>query len=154
TQGDYYRFLSLLQPAFNPANWLPPKKRQVAALGAAERAVLEKHNAEIDRQEQALNKQKKDLLKKIEEQIFEEKLVRLPEPIRADTKTAIRTPAVKRSEVQKYLADKFGPMLQVTGVDATRDARFKQQEAAINREIAKLTPQRRSASHLQAVYDA
>jgi hypothetical protein len=34
-------------------------------------------------------------------------------------KTAIGTPAKDRSEIQKYLAEKLGPLLKVTGEEVT-----------------------------------
>ena len=41
------------------------------------------------------------------ERLREAKLNQLPEAIRGDTQAAVDTPADKRSEVQKYLAQKF-----------------------------------------------
>jgi len=49
-----------------------------------------------------------------EVRLREGKLRALPEPIRADTTAALETPAVKRNEVQKYLAAKFEATLRVT----------------------------------------
>jgi hypothetical protein len=35
-QADYYRFLAVFRPAFNPQKWLPPAERAVRNLGAAD----------------------------------------------------------------------------------------------------------------------
>jgi hypothetical protein len=48
-QRDYYQFLAIFQPAFNPENWLPPAKRLLADIPRALKAEADKHNAELDR---------------------------------------------------------------------------------------------------------
>jgi hypothetical protein len=47
TQRDYYQFLALLQPAFNPDKWLQPKQRLLASIPSAEKAASEQANADI-----------------------------------------------------------------------------------------------------------
>ena len=49
-QADYYRFLALLQPAFNPDRWLQPKQRLFAAMPPAKKKAADEHNAAIDKQ--------------------------------------------------------------------------------------------------------
>jgi hypothetical protein len=57
-QTDYYRFLALLQPAFNPDRWLQPKQRLFAAIPPAEKKVADELNAAIDQQIAELNRNK------------------------------------------------------------------------------------------------
>jgi hypothetical protein len=45
-------------------------------------------------------------------QLFNDRLGRLPLPIRDDVRAAVMTAAAKRNEVQKYLAGKFEPQLR------------------------------------------
>jgi hypothetical protein len=64
TQRDYYRWLALLQPAFNPDAWLQPKARLLPAVPAAEKAAIDKLNADIDRHVADLARQIETLRKK------------------------------------------------------------------------------------------
>ena len=113
TQREYYGFLALLQPAFNPDRWLIPAQRQLPNVSAAEKTEIERGNAELDRQAGELRKQIAERRATYEAKVLATKLATLPEAIRADTQSALATPADKRTEVQKYLADKFGMTLAV-----------------------------------------
>jgi hypothetical protein len=71
SQRDYYRFLAVFAPAFNPQAWVQPKQRALADTLLAERAAIDKHNADLarrvgdlDRQLTGLKKQKDDRAKK------------------------------------------------------------------------------------------
>src|SRR5262249_41107490 len=74
----------------------------------------------------------------------------------ADTRAAIDTPAAKRTEVQKYLAEKFEAGLKVKPeeVAAALGADEKKQISTLEGQIAELGKQRKSWGHLQVVYDA
>jgi hypothetical protein len=60
-QRDYYRFQALFQPALDPQSWKQPKDRQLAMVGAVERAEIDKINAEIGQQAVELTKRKASL---------------------------------------------------------------------------------------------
>ncbi|MBI3839673.1 MAG: DUF1553 domain-containing protein, partial [Planctomycetia bacterium] len=154
-QQDYYRLLSAFTPTFNPQSWIPPKQRSLADISPAEKAQADRHNAEIDRQIAELKKLQADIRGPHEERIFATKLGTVPEPIRADVKTAIQTAAEKRSDIQKYLAAKFSEPLKVTGDEvqsALSDAE-KTKLAAADRGIAELNRTRRVWGTIQAAYD-
>ena len=155
TQRDYYGFLALLQPAFNPQRWLQPGQRQLADVSPIEKAEFERRNAEIDRQAGELSKTVAALRRPYEEKIAADKLARLPEPIRADVRTALATPAEKRNEVLKYLAGKFEASLKVKPeeVSAALTDPDRRSAAAAERRIAELKGTRRTWGHLQVVYD-
>jgi mono/diheme cytochrome c family protein len=87
SQKDYYRFLALFTTAYNPADWIRPQYRHLYLLPTAE------HEA-------------------IEARMLEEQLKSIPEPIRADLKKALTTPAESRTEIQKYLFNKFNSSFQ------------------------------------------
>src|SRR5206468_11103081 len=98
-QEDYYRLMALFTPAYNPKAWKPvyPWKpeiqdRALPDVSAAERAGIEQHNKALDEQVAALNKKLAELRRPYESRLMETKLAAVPEPIRADTKTALATP--------------------------------------------------------------
>jgi hypothetical protein len=161
-QQDYYRLMAVFTPAYNPNDWraVTPYKpgiqdRSLPDVSGPERAEIDRHNAEIDRQVAELNKPLAELRRPYEQRVLDAKLAGIPEPIRADTRSAIETPADKRNEIQKYLASKFEASLKVSTdevVTALNDA-DKMTNSRIAAEIAVLNTQRRSFGKIQALFD-
>lgn len=155
SQRDYYGFLALLQPAFNPDRWLNPTQRQLPAVSSVEKAEIERHNAELDRQAADLRKQIVERRASYEAKLLAAKLATLPEAIRTDTHTAIATAADKRSEVQKYLAEKFGVALTVKPEEVM--AAFSDPDKAATAEWEKQATEhlsrKKSWQHWQVTYD-
>ena len=154
-QRDYYRFMAAFAPVLNPASWVPPKSRALADISPAEKATAEKHNAELDRQIAIWRQQQAEIRRPARDKVFAQKLAALPEQIRADVKQAIETPADKRSEVQKYLADKFKTAIAVSDAEsaALLDEDAKNNVADLERQIAAAEPTRRRWGVIQAAYD-
>jgi hypothetical protein len=149
-------------PAYNPKNWKPVfpwkpeiKDRGLPDVSAVERAAIDRHNQEIDRQVADLKKQSAEVRRPYEARLSEAKLAALPEPIRADTKAALATPAEKRNEIQKYLAGKFAAVLAVKAAEVTAalSAADKAADGRINDRITALNSRRRSFGMIQAIYD-
>ena len=90
-----------------------------------------------------------------EARLFDSKLATLPEPIRADVRAAVETPADKRTEVQKYLAAKLGGSLKVRPeeVTAALDEAEKKPAAELDGQIAGIEKGRRKWGKIQALYD-
>ena len=161
-QEDYYRLMALFTPAYNPNDWkaVTPYKpgiqdRALPDVSAAERAAIERHNAEIDAKIIELNQPLAELRRPYEQRLLEMKLAAIPEPIRADTRSAIETPADKRNEIQKYLASKFAASLKVSidEVVAALNDTDKATNARIGEQITTLNRQRQSFGKLQALFD-
>jgi hypothetical protein len=162
SQQDYYRLMALFTPAYNPKAWKPvfPWKpeiqdRGLADLAPAEREAIERSNREIDRQINDRKRQVTELRRPYETRLLEAKLQKVPEPIRADTRTAVALPAAKRNEIQKYLADKFSAALTVKPeeVAAALSPADKLAQERLQAEVARFESQRRSFGKLQALYD-
>lgn len=154
-QQDYYQFLAILQPALNPDNWLQPNQRQLPAVSPNEKGAIEKRNADIDEQCKVPQQQLATLRRPYEEKLVAQKLNAVPEQIRADTKTAVDTPAEKRTDIQKYLVEKFAASLQVKPeeVPATLSDADKATQASLEKQIADLKAQKRSWENWQVIYD-
>ena len=77
----------------------------------------------------------------------------LPESIRADVRSALAAPALKRTAVQKYLADKLGPLVQVSPAQA--EQALTPAEKAVLKTVAEkaaaLAAQKRSHGAFPAV---
>ncbi len=161
-QEDYYRMIAIFTPAYDPGNWLPvvPTEtrkydRGLADVSPAERAELERHNAAIDRDLEVLGRQVNQVRQACHDRLFATRLNALSEPIRADTKTALRTPREKRSEVQKYLADKFASALAVKPDEVTAALLPAEKTAAaqLEAQMRSTKARRRTWSKIQALYD-
>jgi hypothetical protein len=161
-QKEYYQLMAVFTPAYNPQHWKPVypwkpeiKDRGLADVSPSEQAAIAEHNGEVERQAADFDRQLADLRRPYQARLREAKLRALPEPIRADTRAALDTPAGRRSEVQKYLAGKFEAMLRVapeevaaalSPADRAAAARLGDRAAALRRE-------RRSFGKIQALYD-
>ncbi|MEX2112998.1 MAG: PSD1 and planctomycete cytochrome C domain-containing protein, partial [Pirellulales bacterium] len=154
-QEDYYRMLAIFAPAFNPQSWLQPAQRELPDISSTEKARAEAHNAQIDKQVAECNEKLAALRKPYEDRLSEARLAEVPEPIRADTKAALETPAEKRSDIQKYLAEKFAGVDKVSPeeVGAALSPNDKANADSTVTAIAGLNAQRRAWGTIQAVYD-
>ena len=98
-QDDYYRLMAIFTPAYNPRAWLPcysdrdqgPMTADCPTFHRPSKRRSNGHNAEVDRRLAELRGRLSQLRRPCEERLFEAKLATLPEAIRADTKTALRT---------------------------------------------------------------
>ncbi len=155
THADYYRFAAFFAPAYDAQHWLHSKDRFLPDVSRAEKQAIDQHNADLDRRIAELNQELTRVRTPFEQQLFDQKLLQLPEVLRVDTRAAIQMPADKRSEVQKYLADKLGPLLLVTAteIDKSLDDPARGLSAEYQRQIAEQNAARRSYDKIQALWD-
>lgn len=161
-QEDYYQLMATLTPAYNPTTWLPvipyePKIRDRALpdVSPFEQSEIEEHNRAVETRLNTIRQLLNKLRKPYETRLFEEHLLKIPDVIRSDTREAVNTPADKRSEVQKYLATKFGPMLNVKAdeVTATLSPEDRKAVSEFEAQITKITKEKKSWGKIQALYD-
>ncbi|MBL8174194.1 MAG: DUF1553 domain-containing protein [Bryobacterales bacterium] len=155
SQKDYYRFLALFTTSYNPTDWLRPQERHLYTVSSEEQKAVEAHNKQFDAPLKELNGKLKDLRKPYEEALLDEKLRKLPEAIRADTKRAVQTEAGQRDEVQKYLAGKFGAQLRVTPAEIGKklSEADKPVSARLEEEIKALEAKKQKLEKVQALWD-
>ena len=129
-QRDYYRLGAILQAAYDPYDWLIPaaenpyklkfSSRHLDIALESERQETVKFNdpieAEIKRFEASLETRAKPL----REKLLDERLAALPSPVKDDLKKMVATPEEKRSDLQKYLAEKFQVTLKITTEDLSK----------------------------------
>lgn len=161
-QHDYYQLMALFTPAYNPLAWRPvlpyptsKPDRSLPDVSPAEQAEIERYNVEVDRELQELKQKLSDVRQPHETRLFDAKLATLPEPLRADTKTAIQTAADKRTEVQKYLAAKLGGSVAVKPEElaAALSEPEKSLVAQFEAQAAKTESRRRKWGKIQALFD-
>jgi hypothetical protein len=154
-QRDYYRLMALLTPAFNPQSWVTVTERHLPDVSPAEQAHVAQHNSDLDRRIEALKQRITAIEAAGKRALFERKLTALPEPIRADTRLAIETPAEGRNEVQKYLAEKLESLLAVKSeeVPAALNEADRSALVELNRQIGEISGQKRTWGEIFATYD-
>jgi hypothetical protein len=154
-QMEYYRLLAVLKPVYNPEKWIQPQNRHLPDVSPKEKEAIERRNADIDRQVSELNQQIVAIRQPHEKKLFESKLATVPEALRADTAKALETPAEKRDAVQKYLAEKLGPMLKVAPDEVARALSEAERGkiATLNEKIAALNARRQSYGKIQAAWE-
>jgi hypothetical protein len=155
SQAEYYRFTAYFTPAFNPERWLQPKDRALADVANKPKEAIERHNKTIEEAVQALTARREQIEAPMRTRLLDGKLAALPEEIRADARAAIQTAADKRTEVQKYLANKFEKSL-TPKPEEIRAALGEQNNATVaffEQEIARLNGTRKNWGTIQAVYD-
>jgi len=154
-QRDYYRFLSVFTAAYNPSAWIQPKKRLHYTVSKSEREEIESHNQEIDAAVGRLSDDIEQIRRPYREQRLGEKLEKLPEVVRADTKLAVETEADDRDEVQKYLVEKFGPLVEITDeeLDASITGDHQDELSRLKQKVATWDGYRRKLHQIQALWD-
>jgi hypothetical protein len=154
-QSDYYGLMAVLKPSFNPEAWVQPQFHHLADVSPREKEAIDKANAEIDRTIADMNRQIAELRRPTEQRLFEAKLAKLPDVLRADLRAALEAKPEKRSAVQKYLADKLGPLVKVAPEEVTKTLsdgeRAKLDE--LGKQVAAQAAAKRSYGKIQAAWE-
>ena len=154
-QRDYYRFLALLSAAYNPSDWIQPKKRLLYTVSPAEKDRIDKHNQAIDSKVKDLDSQVEEISKPYRDELFETKLEQVPAFVREDVRAAFAVLAKDRTVDQKTYVTKFGSTLEVTNREIVDQAtpEHKERLAELRREIAEWKRSRTDLERVQALWD-
>ena len=154
-QRDYYRFLALFTAAYNPSAWIQPKKRLHYTVSESEREEIEAHNNEVDTAVAKLGEDIEQIRAPYRERLLAEKLEQLPEAVRADTRLAVGTAAEDRDDIQKYLVEKFGPLVKISEeeLDESISGDDRQALLQLQKKVATWNGYRRDLDQIQALWD-
>jgi len=155
THLDYYKLAAIFAPACNPHHWKDSAKHFLYDVSAREKKQIDGDNANVDETIAAWNKKVADLRWPFEQRLFEAKLATLPESIRAETKSALKTDEEKRNELQKFLAEKLGPLLKVSSAEVNRevDPKTEKEIAQLERRIPALQRTKKSYGKMRANWE-
>ncbi len=157
-QTDYYRVQAVFMSAYRPYQWVPQVQRRLLEATETQEKEAKEHNAKVDAAIAPLRQQLEDLKRSFGERLFTERLAKLPEAIREDVRTALATEAAKRTEVQKYLAEKFQKELRpdpntLAKLLTDTYAEYKTKTAEIDGQIRAEDAKRRTFPEIRALYD-
>ena len=154
-QRDYYQFLALFARAYNPSAWIQPKNRLLYTVSAAEKERIDEHNDSVDAQLNKLTARMEDLREPYREEIREAKLGDVPSEIRDDLREAVLAEAENRTEVQKYLVEKFGPSVDVSVEEILERASAEDGDrlAGLSEDVKTWNGYRHELQQVQALWD-
>ena len=153
-QRDYYRLSAILQPAYNPYDWVDPTERLLDIGMEPQRVEARLHNEPIERKirdVEAAHQAKADSLRA---SILEDRLGSLPANVQADLRQVRKTPRKERTELQRYLARQFKSVLIVTDDDLLkRFPEFENELTAMQKSVTQLQQTLRPVPRIRALYD-
>ena len=157
-QVEYYRMQSIFMTAYRPKQWIPQMERMVLVATAAQKKAADEQNGKVDTELARLKKELSDLRIQAKQRLLDERLAAVPEAIRSDVQLALNKSADQRSEVEKYLAEKFLAVLQPDDktLDTLLPETFADYRTAVderNKAITAQEQQRISFDELRALYD-
>ena len=157
-QVEYYRMQSIFMTAFRPKQWIPQMERRLLVASASQKKTADEHNGKLDVEIARLKTELTDLRTQYRQKLYDHHFAAVPEPIRADVTLALSKPADQRTEIEKYLAEKFLPLLQPDdkALDKLLPETFADYQPAIderNGAIAAQERQRTNFDELRALYD-
>ena len=170
SQLDYYRFRSLFTPAYNPQNWKhswgdkfereiqlenPDSGRFLRLTTQKEYEEIRAQNEPIQKEIGAFNKKLDGVKQQARAEVRGRKLERVPQPLRADIEAALSATEDERNEIQQYLVEKLGPLLDVTKKEVMTqlDEQHSEQVAKIVQAIKELDRKKQRPGLVQALWD-
>jgi len=155
SQRDYYSLVACLTPAYNIERWQQPQNRHILLSTASEIAEMTAFNKELNQQAGKLGGEAAKLRRPYETALFEARLAALPEPIRDDVQLALKTGNDKRTEVQKYLFEKFDKVLRPTRdeVVAAASPADRAEITRLDEQVEDLRARQRNPQKIQALFD-
>jgi hypothetical protein len=164
-QRDYYRLLDIFKGAFDEHDWLKPNVSQIASSGDWKYRLLPHVPAEERRQWQTTDDKLKGEIAKLKaglqanaepvrKKYVDERLAKLPAQLHEDLRQMLATPPAERSEVQKYLADKFEKALTIELDELGKiDGEFKKLAEETDKAVTALESKRQPAPMIHALWD-
>lgn len=157
-QVEYYRLQAIFMAALRPRQWIPQMERRLLVASASQKKAAEAQNGKLDAEVSRLKKEISDRRTRYKQQLLDDRMASIPEPIREDVRAAIGKVAEQRSLIERYLAEKFQAALQPE--EKTLDKLLPESFADFalvlkqsNVKIAELERQRIHFEERRALYD-
>ncbi len=162
-QRDYYRLAAVFKGALDEHDWLSPERKSGAPgtsdrylpyVTTAERTTWQANEQRIDAAVQAARQQLSEKQQSAAQKLVEQRLAALPDVLRDDLRAILATPDVQRTDVQKYLAEKFEKQLRIDAEELKKlDPEFQKAAADAEAEIKKLESERQPEPLIRALWD-
>jgi hypothetical protein len=164
-QRDYYRLLDVFKGAYDEHDWLKPNPSDIASSGdwghrllpyvtTEERRRWESNDRRLADEIQATRHDLELLAAPLQKKHSDERLGGLPAQIQDDVRRMLATPAGERTEVQKYLAEKFEKAVTIDLEELKKlDPEFKKTADENDKRANALSAQRTPEPKIHALWD-
>ena len=164
-QRDFYRLAAVFKGALDENDWLKPYGttsfssgpigfRYMKVVSTEEQQEFERHNREIAELVASENSAQAARAREARKKQLELRLGKLPKAIRADVRAALQEAPDKRSEVQRYLAEKFGSLAQVADAELRKlDSEYAKSVSATATRVKQLEGRKRTQPFIRALWD-
>jgi hypothetical protein len=154
-QVEYYRMLACLKPSFNPEAWIQPQHHHTYDVTEPERGKIDAANDELSRRIVDANQRIADFHHAAERRLFAAKLAKVPAVLRSDLRAALAADCAARSEVQKYLVSKLGPLVQSSPDEVAQalTSAARSEVKVLTQRIADLKGRRQTYGKVQAAWE-
>ena len=154
THRDYYSLGAILQSAYDPYDWVQPKKRELSIGLEGEGKEAAEFNAPLEAKIKRLEDSLEEEAAPYKARLLEERLEGLPEAVREDLRDLSETAEGKRTEVQKYLANEFKQTLEVSATAIKqRFESFRLKADPIQKEIKEIKSRLKPEPGIHALVD-
>jgi hypothetical protein len=156
SQRDYFQFMALFTPTFNPHNWLQPKDRELPDVSASERAAIQAHNAALDAKIKPLAEKLAVLEVTLTNRVLAARFHDLPENARHELIAAFHLPPEKRTDKQKALLQQHQSRLALEASQITNKGSRaeKAEREKLTSEIAALSSKKKSWDTIRAFFES
>ncbi len=170
-QRDYYRFKAIFKGAYDEHDWISPLTLEKYGLyfpgryipyvtpGATPMQLLEEErnrevvNKDIEREIKAIQSAWEQKQEEFKKKVVEKRLLSQPKDLREDLTKVLATPPEKRDEIQKYLAQKFAPVLHVDSAELNTDPAYARQSQEVEKKVKLLEYRMIPEAKIRALWD-
>ena len=163
-QRDYYRFTAILQTAYDPFDWMIPASnnphklkyptRHLDLALESERQEVAAHNLPLEQELRRLEASLEAAAKPYRTKLLSERLSGLPQSVQDDLLALMEIAEERRSEFQKYLAEKFQDRLEITPEDLIKKyTDFKPEGERLKKAIEDVKAKMRPTPQIRALFD-
>ena len=151
---DYYRLSATLKGAYDEHDWLTPNSRRLPYVTTQERRLWESSEKRITSEIESLKAPLHRIASERKQKYFEAQLAQLPAVLRDDVSKALEATADRRTEIQKYLAEKFQKSMRIDDNELKKiDPDFKKTAEEVDKKLTALGQQRRPEPTIRALWD-
>ncbi|HAB14026.1 MAG TPA: hypothetical protein DCE47_20280, partial [Planctomycetaceae bacterium] len=164
-QRDYYRLAAVFKGALDENDWLKPFGtnqfssgpigfRHFTVVSTEEQSAHDVHNSGIDASIAAARKALAELAGVARRKHVEARLAKLPDAIREDVRKAVAAEKAKRTEVQRYLAEKFTAVLTIDDAALKKlDPGYAKAIGETDKRVKQLGGQKKEQPFVRALWD-
>ncbi|MFN7998550.1 MAG: DUF1553 domain-containing protein [Bryobacteraceae bacterium] len=170
-QRDYYRFKAVFKGAYDEHDWISPLTLEKYGLyfpgrylpyvtpGATPVQLLEEErhrelvNKSLEADIKTIKTAWEEKTKEAKNKLIEKRIASQPKDLQDDLRSLIATPPEKRTEVQKYLAQRFESVLKVDEAELKNDPAFEAESEEVQKKTKLLEYRMIPEPKIRALWD-